>query len=68
MNILLQCSCETTTETEVPFLPDLPVSGMGWASGVSGGVPNWIWLLTALMVIISILSTIYLLRQMKGVW
>jgi hypothetical protein len=46
----------------------LPITGMGWASDVSGGMPNWLWLLTALLVVISILSTIYLLRQVKEVW
>jgi hypothetical protein len=67
VSALLQCSCETTT-TDVPFLPGLPITGMGWASDVSGGMPNWLWLLTALLVVISILSTIYLLRQVKEVW
>ena len=66
---LLQCSCETTTtETEGPFLPGLPITGMGWVSGVSGGVPNWLWLLVTLMVVLSVASTIYLLRHLKEVW
>jgi uncharacterized membrane protein len=64
MITLLQCACETTTE---PLFPGLPVTGMGWVSGASGGVPNWLWILTVFLVLISIAATIYLVQQLRGV-
>jgi hypothetical protein len=62
VNILLQCSCETTTETDIPFLPGLPITGMGGALG--SGTMLWFWMcFILLMVTISVACAIWLLRR-----